>query len=243
MDYLPRLRQTRPNFSAAINWLLTSEIRLKVGVVSSQRLMLFGFYHLVSQKRCFAFMASSKLAALEGIQQHQPGILIVTPDLDQANSGLEVIDYAHQFVRNLCSILIVNSSRHDPRLAFKSKATAVICEEEIFSTGDPQDQLIISLAQGKSYRSPALKALIADQKLAVAGGLECPPTMTGRERAVAVLLMEGCNDRQIADRLGMAYTTVRTHGRSLRQKFGVTNRSQLVLQLIHFGLEPLQRGR
>jgi DNA-binding CsgD family transcriptional regulator len=55
--------------------------------------------------------------------------------------------------------------------------------------------------------------------------------------------MEGCNDRQIAERLGMAYTTVRTHGRSLRQKFSVTNRSQLVLQLIHFGLEPLQSFR
>ena len=237
------MRQTRPNFSAAINWLLTSEIRLKVGVVSSQRLMLFGLYHLVSQKRCFAFMASSKLAALEGIQQHQPGILIITPDLDQADSGIEVVEHAHQLARNLCSILIVNSSRHDPHLAYGSKAKAVICEEEIFTPGDPQDQLIISLAQGKRYRSPALKALIADQAMAAVAGRDCPPALTGREHAVAALLMEGCNDREVADRLGMAYTTVRTHGRALRRKLGVSNRSQLVLQLIHFGLERLQRGR
>jgi DNA-binding NarL/FixJ family response regulator len=237
------MRQTKPNFSAAMNWLLTSEIQLKVGVVSSQRLMLFGLYHLVSRKRCFAFMASSKLAALEGIQRHQPGILIITPDLDQADSGIEVVEQAHQLAGSLCSILIVNSSRHDPNLAFKSKARAVICEEEIFTPGDPQDQLIISLAQGKSYRSPALKALIADQKLTAEGRQGQPPALTGRELAVAALLMEGCNDRQIAERLGMAYTTVRTHGRSLRQKFSVTNRSQLVLQLIHFGLEPLQSFR
>ncbi len=237
------MKQTKPNFSAAINWLLTSEIPLKVGVVSSQRLMLFGLYHLVSRKRCFAFMASSKLAALEGIQRHQPGILIITPDLDKADSGIEVVEQAHQLAGNLCSILIVNSSRHDPNLAFQSKAKAVICEEEIFTPGEPQDQLIISLAQGKSYRSPALKALIADKRQDSISRPGHPPTLTGREHEVATLLMEGCNDRQIADRLGMAYTTVRTHGRSMRQKFGVTNRSQLVLQLIQIGLEPLQRFR
>ena len=38
----------------------------------------------------------------------------------------------------------------------------------------------------------------------------------------------------------MAYETVRAHGRSLRHKFGVSHRSQLVLRLLEHGKDRLQ---
>jgi hypothetical protein len=43
-----------------------------------------------------------------------------------------------------------------------------------------------------------------------------------------------------SDLLGMAYETVRTHGRSLRRKFGVSHRSQLVLRLLEHRKDRLQ---
>ena len=67
-----------------------------------------------------------------------------------------------------------------------------------------------------------------------------PPCLTRREADVVTLLLEGCNDRQIAAGLGMAYETVRAHGRSLRHKFGVSHRSQLVLRLLEHGKDRLQ---
>jgi DNA-binding CsgD family transcriptional regulator len=69
-----------------------------------------------------------------------------------------------------------------------------------------------------------------------------PLCLTQREADVAALLLEGHNDRQIAAGLGMAYETVRTHGRSLRRKFGVSHRSQLVLRLLEHGKVRLQRS-
>jgi DNA-binding CsgD family transcriptional regulator len=52
--------------------------------------------------------------------------------------------------------------------------------------------------------------------------------LTARERQVVGLVLDGLLDKQIADRLGISYTTVRTHiGRSF-QKLGVANRSRLI---------------
>ena len=103
--------------------------------------------------------------------------------------------------------------------------------------------MIRALALGNTYRSPQFKALMVAQKQASGNDLDAlmsPPCLTQHEADVANLLLEGHNDRQIAAGLGMAYETVRTHGRSLRRKFGVSHRSQLVLRLLEHGKDRLQ---
>ncbi|WP_321910825.1 MULTISPECIES: helix-turn-helix transcriptional regulator [unclassified Paraburkholderia] len=51
--------------------------------------------------------------------------------------------------------------------------------------------------------------------------------LTRRERDVVALVVEGLLDKEIAERLGISYTTVRTHLDRSFQKLGVTNRSRL----------------
>jgi len=51
--------------------------------------------------------------------------------------------------------------------------------------------------------------------------------LTRREREVVKLVAEGLLDKEIAERLGISYTTVRTHLDRSFQKLGVTNRSRL----------------
>lgn len=57
--------------------------------------------------------------------------------------------------------------------------------------------------------------------------------LTRREREVVTLAAEGLLDKEIAQRLGISYTTVRTHLDRSFQKLGVSNRSRLarLLQL------------
>ncbi|TDG20469.1 LuxR family transcriptional regulator [Paraburkholderia silviterrae] len=57
--------------------------------------------------------------------------------------------------------------------------------------------------------------------------------LTPREREVVVLAAEGLLDKEIAQRLGISYTTVRTHLDRSFQKLGINNRSRLarLLQL------------
>jgi DNA-binding CsgD family transcriptional regulator len=51
--------------------------------------------------------------------------------------------------------------------------------------------------------------------------------LTRRERDVVTLVVEGLLDKEIAERLGISYTTVRTHLDRSFQKLGVSNRSRL----------------
>ncbi|WP_322042224.1 helix-turn-helix transcriptional regulator [Paraburkholderia sp. J67] len=51
--------------------------------------------------------------------------------------------------------------------------------------------------------------------------------LTRREREVATLAADGLLDKEIAERLGISYTTVRTHLDRSFQKLGVSNRSRL----------------
>lgn len=52
--------------------------------------------------------------------------------------------------------------------------------------------------------------------------------LTPREREVVALVAEGLLDKEIAERLGISYTTVRTHLDRSFHKLGVSNRSRLV---------------
>jgi DNA-binding NarL/FixJ family response regulator len=242
MNLLPQISKTNPNFSAAISWLSTSGINLKIGVVSNRHLFLYALYHLAYRKLNICFMATSQSSAMEEIKQHKPGLLIVTADLEHGDSGVSIIDAAKQIDNDLRSVLIVDCGRDNLKLAYRSKADAVICEHEVFSPEAPQDRLVFALALGKRFRSPLLKQFVAAKQPAAEDHLAlAPESLTGRELEVAALLIEGLNDLQIADRLAMAYATVRSHGRSLRRKFGVTHRSQLVLRLLEHGKDRLQR--
>ncbi|MDP1633811.1 MAG: helix-turn-helix transcriptional regulator, partial [Gallionellaceae bacterium] len=58
----------------------------------------------------------------------------------------------------------------------------------------------------------------------------CAPvnvSLTLRERGIADLVCAGLSDKEIAQRLGIEFSTVRTHMQKLFEKHGVHSRSQL----------------
>jgi len=56
--------------------------------------------------------------------------------------------------------------------------------------------------------------------------------LTPRETEICILVYKGLKDEEIADALGVAFTTVRTHLKRLFAKLDVTNRSELVYCLL-----------
>ncbi|MCE9659649.1 MAG: LuxR C-terminal-related transcriptional regulator [Burkholderiales bacterium] len=62
--------------------------------------------------------------------------------------------------------------------------------------------------------------------------------LTERELAVARLVQIGLRDKAIAQRLGIGFTTVRTHIGSIFRKLGVESRTQLVDRLARHGGRP-----
>jgi Tol biopolymer transport system component/DNA-binding CsgD family transcriptional regulator len=65
---------------------------------------------------------------------------------------------------------------------------------------------------------------------------EAPPRITPREREILGLIAEGLTDQEIAQRLYVGRSTVRTHQVHLRQKLGVRNRMELVRAAEGWGL-------
>ena len=53
-------------------------------------------------------------------------------------------------------------------------------------------------------------------------------SITNREQTVADLLLEGRTANEVAEELGIAFHTARTHVRNLYRKLGVCNRVEFV---------------
>ncbi len=79
----------------------------------------------------------------------------------------------------------------------------------------------------------ALRRCRADETPAppIAAGVDLAPPLSERERQVVELAACGLHDKEIARRLGISLTTVRTHVGHAFHKLGVNNRMKLVQRL------------
>jgi DNA-binding NarL/FixJ family response regulator len=67
-------------------------------------------------------------------------------------------------------------------------------------------------------------------------------TLTGREREVTALVVEGLRNKQIADRLSISQTTVSHHLTSIFNKLGVSDRFELIIYAYRYGLAETPPG-
>lgn len=67
-----------------------------------------------------------------------------------------------------------------------------------------------------------------------AGDMEAP--LTQRENEVLTLLAHGMTNKQIADRLGISYETVKEHVQHILRKIGVADRTQAAVWAVRSGL-------
>jgi two-component system nitrate/nitrite response regulator NarL len=61
-------------------------------------------------------------------------------------------------------------------------------------------------------------------------------SLTVREKEVLTLLADGLSSRSVATKLGISYTTVRTHIWSLGTKLGVHSQLEAIVKTREFGL-------
>lgn len=69
-----------------------------------------------------------------------------------------------------------------------------------------------------------------------AGDILHEPALTNRERDVLALLADGLGNKQIAARLGIATSTVKTHLELLFEKLEVSTRAEAVAAAVRLGL-------
>src|SRR5579864_2362971 len=86
---------------------------------------------------------------------------------------------------------------------------------------------IRTVAQGGTLFTPRSIAQLINNRREIDAQLE---RLTPREKEVLRLMAEGTSSREIAHQLGISYTTVRTHIRSLGSKLGVHSKLEAIVK-------------
>jgi DNA-binding NarL/FixJ family response regulator len=92
------------------------------------------------------------------------------------------------------------------------------------------------VASGNALLSPAAVARLLDRFAEPAGPSAALETLTEREEEILRLLASGLSNGEIAERLFVGETTVKTHVSNLLRKLGVRDRVQAVIAAYDAGL-------
>ncbi len=92
---------------------------------------------------------------------------------------------------------------------------------------------IRDVARGKMLITPRTIATLLSKRRAIEAQLD---RLTPREKEVLRLMAEGSPSRAVAAELGISYTTVRTHIRSLGSKLGVHSKLEAIIKARELGL-------
>jgi DNA-binding NarL/FixJ family response regulator len=92
---------------------------------------------------------------------------------------------------------------------------------------------IRDVARGKMLITPRTIATLLAKRRSIGAQLD---SLTPREKEVLKLMAEGLPSRAIAAALGISYTTVRTHIRSLGGKLGVHSKLEAIVKAREMGL-------
>jgi DNA-binding NarL/FixJ family response regulator len=88
-------------------------------------------------------------------------------------------------------------------------------------------EAIRTVAMGGTLFTPRTISALINKRREVEAQLE---RLTAREKEVLRLMAEGMASREIASKLGISYTTVRTHIRSLGSKLGVHSKLEAIIK-------------
>lgn len=167
---------------------------------------------------------ASGAEVLPACRRTEPHVALVDlrlPDID----GWEVIA---QLSRELPIVRVIAISALDgpdaTRRAIEAGARAFVHK------GTPPETLLKTIRDVAKSVSPlpATRALLAS--------LPQSEPLTGRERDVLRLIVEGHTNQQIADALGIGVGTVRTHVANVLAKLGVDHRTEAAIAAVRRGL-------
>jgi DNA-binding NarL/FixJ family response regulator len=183
--------------------------------------------------------------ALEALLNQQPGMVVVGSLGSIADSGM-------QTAKLRPDIVILDFRSNDVAAVQAARAIAEARSEAkvIFMTRDETDNVILAAIEAGAsavlYMSTAALQVIDTVRIVAAGGTLIPPNMiatllherrrtdsvrgrlTSREREILSLMSEGVSSREIAARLGVSYTTVRSHVRNLAGKLDAHSKLEVL---------------
>lgn len=164
-------------------------------------------------------------AALSAIREHAPAVAVLDyrmPELD----GLEVV---HAVTRDgLPTHVLLLSATEDPATVYEALAAGAAGYLTKESDRDEIVAAVISCAGGAGYVPTQIASGLALEVRQRARG--DATLLSPREGEIIKLIADGLSVPDIAARLHLAPTTVRTHVQRLYEKLGVSDRAAAVAE-------------
>jgi two-component system nitrate/nitrite response regulator NarL len=169
--------------------------------------------------------AADGRAALAAIREHEPTVALLDlrmPELD----GVEVVNAVTR--DDIPTHVILLSAFDDAALVYKALAAGASGFLTKESDSDEIVAAIISCAKGAGYVPTQLASGLANELRHRARGESA--LLSRRELETVRMMAEGLSVPQIAAKLHLAPTTVRTHAQNLYEKLGVSDRAAAVAE-------------
>lgn len=188
-------------------------------------MMLEGLGKLLAPHFEVVGIATDGWALVEAAAKLRPDLVIA----DVSMPGIDGIEATRRLRVTAPSVRVLILSIHgEPswvRAAFAAGAWAYLTKS---SVPDEIEHAVREVLDGHYYISPKA-ALAATVRTEGALPLEARETLTPREHEIASLVGAGLPNLEIARRLGVSVTTVRTHLRRVYSKLQLASRIELAL--------------
>lgn len=211
---------------------------IRVGVVDDQALVRTGFAMIleVESEIEVAFEAANGREAVELVQRHRPDVVLMDirmPELDgiEATRLIAAGDDPPRIL--MLTTFDLDEYVYD---AIRAGASGFLLKDT------PPDELVAAvrvLADGEALLAPSVTRRLIERF--VTGTTEYLPTpgleqLTDRETEVLKLMARGLSNGEIAARLILGETTIKTHVSRVLMKLGVRDRVQAVVAAYDAGL-------
>jgi two-component system, NarL family, nitrate/nitrite response regulator NarL len=181
--------------------------------------------------------AGSGQETIETVRSAQPDLLLLDISMPRAN-GLEALrDLGPSLERTHTIILSATMEKAQLLTAIRLGARGVVPKDS------PTEQLFDAVMRVMAGEFWIGQSLISDlvnlvRSLAAGdiGAAHRPFGLTPREREVLTLVVEGCPNKEIAQRFSVSEETIKHHLTRMFDKVGATNRLELALTATRHGL-------
>ena len=163
-------------------------------------------------------IASSGAAVRSHLERHPAQAMLFVSEHLQDVPGLELIREVHQRDSNHRSVLILTDNHGQSAQALQDPAlAAVVLDQNIGGPTCVLTKALSSVNHGERFVDPAIHY-----------GSETSPAverLSEREMEVLNLVANGLSNKEVAERLHLASTTVRDHMQSVMRKLQVKSRT------------------